>query len=596
MGAAMAGTLAVKSVLAQPATPLTRAAVVIGVDKSGNLPVLSAAKSGARMFAGWLRSEGFEVKLFVDDGQAVRVSDIFDAISEFVRRGTLDQLVIYFSGHGFISNYSELWMLSNAPDNPNEAISMAESVYLAKEAAIPNVVFISDACRSTADSLGATRVRGSLVFPNIGISQTFRPDVDKFLATLPGNPAYELPVDNSVANFQGVYTAGFLSAFVQPDSVMVRTVNGQSVVPNNKLKPYLEREVQKRARAAGISVRQMPDTDVVSGDDTYLGHVSGSPVAGPPPNAPEGTVLDVVRSQLKLAGVDVASPDPKQLDPKDYAALAVEAGLDLVQAAISFVGPNIPETGFIVIGAAGVSAAANPRISVRSATLALANIASVHVDLRGQSACSVAIRFGDGSGTVIAALPGFVGVIAVSHGGVISVTYTPSPGDWRWSTFQQEKDRLFRLHVAVAVAARFGVFRIEGTREERTKRAAELGDTIRILKGIDPTLGLYAAYAYAEADLLDKVRSVRSFMREDLNVDLFDVGLLANVLSPSDSERVFPFCPMLSQGWGLLRVREVRLPRAVAQARDHLRPSLWTTLDRQGMDLVVGALTEGELR
>ena len=48
-GAAIPGTLA-RSVIAQP-SPGPRAAVVIGINKTGNLPVLSAAATGAREVA-----------------------------------------------------------------------------------------------------------------------------------------------------------------------------------------------------------------------------------------------------------------------------------------------------------------------------------------------------------------------------------------------------------------------------------------------------------------------------------------------------------------------------------------------------------------
>ena len=148
MGVTMTGAFAARAVLAQDESSRVRAAVVIGVDRAGHLPKLNGATSGARMVAGWLQSEGFEVKLFVDTVNPVKAEEIFDAIAALVDRGTLDQLVVYFSGHGFISGYSEYWMLSKAPGNPNEAVSFRESVELAKESAIANVVFISDACRS----------------------------------------------------------------------------------------------------------------------------------------------------------------------------------------------------------------------------------------------------------------------------------------------------------------------------------------------------------------------------------------------------------------------------------------------------------------
>jgi len=121
-----------------------------------------------------------------------------------------------------------------------------------------------------------------------------------------------------------------------------------------------------------------------------------------------------------------------------------------------------------------------------------------------------------------------------------------------------------------------------------------------MLKGIDPTLGIYAAYAYADAGLTDKVASVRSYMRGDLGTDLFDVAMLSGALSgrvPTGRgpEGVMPCCPMLSQGWGLLRVKDVRLPEPLVAARDHLRVSLWMTLDRAGMQIVERALHAGGL-
>jgi hypothetical protein len=80
-------------------------------------------------------------------------------------------------------------------------------------------------------------------------------------------------------------------------------------------------------------------------------------------------------------------------------------------------------------------------------------------------------------------------------------------------------------------------------------------------------------------------------MGADLGVYLFDVVMLAGMYADRawDSlhrERV-PFCPMLSQGWGLLRVKNVRVPPELEEARVHLRPSLWTTFDNVGMKIIL---------
>src|SRR5262245_2406205 len=98
MGAAAAGTLAARFAFAQQnSAPSTRAAVAIGVDKVGGLPILSAAKSGAKEVANWLGSEGFDVRPLVDDGKTVTIRDVSQAVKEFVNRSSLSHLVIYFA-------------------------------------------------------------------------------------------------------------------------------------------------------------------------------------------------------------------------------------------------------------------------------------------------------------------------------------------------------------------------------------------------------------------------------------------------------------------------------------------------------------------
>jgi hypothetical protein len=167
------------------------------------------------------------------------------------------------------------------------------------------------------------------------------------------------------------------------------------------------------------------------------------------------------------------------------------------------------------------------------------------------------------------------------------------------SAYDSEAARLERLRASVGAAARLGVFRIEGPTDLRRKTGRELAGRIRMLKGIDPTLGLYAAYAYADAGLLGDVRSVRGYMKNDLGgIDLFDVLMLTGEMSgkpPGNARGPYPFCPMLSQGWELLRVRDVRLPERIAALREHLRPSLWTTIDSEGMQTVEDVLRAGQV-
>lgn len=200
------------------------------------------------------------------------------------------------------------------------------------------------------------------------------------------------------------------------------------------------------------------------------------------------------------------------------------------------------------------------------------------------------LRFADGSGTVLAAVKGYIAGLVVDGGRVLNVSYVPSQNNWRWSEYQQQHARLERLRAIVAASARLGVFQVD------RDKANVVADEIGYMRSIDPTLGLYAAYAYADAGLRDHVRSVQGFMRSDLNADLFDVAMLAGTLSGShQGPPVVPFCPMLGQGWGLLRVRGVKLPAALSRAADHLRPALWTTFEPAGMDIIEEAFHKGEL-
>ena len=298
-GLSLAGTLIVRPVRGQPSA--TRGAVVIGVDKAGSMPKLNAAASGAIKIGDWLRSEGFEVKQFVDTGGPVRASDLFDAIKGFIDRGTLEQLVIYFAGHGFVSgSLSEFWLLSGAPENPNEAVSLTESRAFAKQSGIPNVVFISDACRSPAQSVRLASIHGQVVFsrgpPNVDI------DVDTFLATRIGAEAFEV-AEPGAEVYEGIYTTCFLEAFRRPYSEMVHPLNGSNVIPNRRLKRYLATEVPKLAQAKSIRLVQKPDSEVNSDEPTFIGHVVGDQrleLGGATP-----TVADVAQSELQPYGAVV---------------------------------------------------------------------------------------------------------------------------------------------------------------------------------------------------------------------------------------------------------------------------------------------------
>jgi hypothetical protein len=598
----IASLTAAQSLHGEEHRSLVRAAVVIGVDKPKGLPPLNAAASGAQQITNWLRSQGFEVQPFTDDQGEVGSKEITQAIRQLVDRGTLDQLIIYFSGHGFLNAYTEYWLLSGAPSDVNEAICLGESVELARESGIPSVVFISDACRSIPTDLGVSRMWGSVVFPSRSTSSSVQTEVDQFLATHPGEPAFEIHVSESVPAFQGIYTAAFLSAFQTPPSTFVRTVNGISFVPNRSLKTYLAIEVQKRAQAKSIRLRQRPDARVESDYNTYIGRVTAaSPVvaAQSPPS-----LQDLANDELKKAGADLTE-STKVTSEGELADVSDRTRFNSVRQLVvktQELPPIEVATGLTITGTklSAATSTSMVRTEIVDAGDGNSRPAIVRVDLGSHAAGSVALQFSDGNGTVLAALRGFIAAVLVDRGLVTNVSYLPSRSNPRWSIYQNERDRLDQLRAAVAASAKFGQFRIEGDSKTRNQMAEQLADRVRVLKGLDPTLGIYVAYAYNDAGLLyndaslmEKVRSVWDIMRNDLEVDLFDVAMLFGSLSMSitgSTEHIVPFIPMLSQGWTLLRVKGVPIKRELADLRDHLKEALWTTFDDAGMTIALGVL------
>jgi hypothetical protein len=490
-GAAWAQLAALRTGLAQCGGPSTRAAVVIGVNKTGDLPILGAAVSGAKSVADWLCGEGFEVNLLVDDKAPVTADAVKRAVTALVNRGTLHQLIIYFSGHGMAFSTSEFWLLTGAPDDLNEAVSVVECIDAAGRSGVPNVVLIGDACRSLPTDFDTSRLHGTVIFPKGSLVPSVQgPEVDRFFATFPGAPAYEVTV--AVKNHTGIFTSTFLDAFRHPQEGMITRADGNDVVTNRALQGFLLKEVPLRLTAAAAQFIQYPDSKLESPDKTYIGRAL-APAAAAPTLTRQPTIADIANHQLSLTGVGPLG-SLRGLSTDVLARAAIDSGFrDAQQAILGAKPPDSFETttGLAINGAvvrnAWLAGRANPEIVSRG-TGQPGGPALVWVP-RESPPVTVALLFEDGSGTVVAALPGFIGTLAVEGGRVMSVAYAPARNSPRWSEYGDASNRVAELRALASTAAKFGVFRIEGDRETRTAAAQRLGDQIRVLKGIDPTLG-----------------------------------------------------------------------------------------------------------
>jgi hypothetical protein len=588
-----------------------KAAIVIGVDKTGGLKPLKSAASCAHEVGGWLEGEGYDVECLTDRTQSVTTDRLRAAIDRFVTSPPrYHQLLLYFSGHGYWHARTDIWLFSEAPVRTEEGINLDGAIDLARYSGIPNVVFVSDACRSIPDARTGALMKGIDAFPNL--ADVVDPSkVDVFKATSDAQQAYEAVVDGEP---KSMLTHALLSAYVEPTAGMVREIqeNGTTVfiVPNRRLEDFLQEKVDATLADIDINLIQKIEVNVPSSDDVYIARVKDPGRGVPPTDSGEAPLPPPPAPSIER---DAASGIGRLLSKRRMAHGGDPAMLDFEAADTSRqVASRLPvaevdhfesQCGFSVRGAQVEDA-----LSTRGRNGAHVEILShgsgsdepgVLRVWDAEPGVSVLIRFADGRAAVVAALSGYIGHVVCGPDGAKNVSYVPSSNHWRWHGYERRRERVDRLRALVALAADHNVFRLRSDRE-----ATSLGDAIRVAKAMDPTLGLYAVHAFSQAGEIKRIRSVAKYMRRDLNADLFDVRTLASRQIDDESgadpdedpaPQVLPFCPLLTQTWNLLRPRGIELPPVLTKASAYLCNSLWTTFEPEGASMLQLAMEQEEL-
>jgi hypothetical protein len=582
---------------------MNRCAVVIGVNKTGDLPLLNAAVSGAEEFADWATEQGIQVTLLIDkDGAQVNLSNVTKAIRTFVQQRIFDQLIVFFSGHGILRapDY-ELWLLSGAPDDPNDAVNVPGSIWLARNAGIPHVVMISDACRSRPNTTRLSQIQGSVIFPNEA-PKLPRPVVDVFYAALPGDPALEVPPDEAAQNYRGIFTECLLKGLKGTVSNLIVDLNKNHpggprwVVPSWELKTYLEEQVPEAASEVSIKLQQDPDIRVESHPPRFLAEVSAPVIpkgglglgvtvrSSGRPRKTRPQFRDVVEGYQQKAFA--AKPVQRNIQ-----TLAKKTGFDTaINQLIETRGRESFETGtgFTLIGS-NIERAIAGKLKYDIFQESGAFQIRLH-DAQKHTRQSLLMQISGGRGIPLAILPGFIGTVLVEDKKVVSIAYVPARNSNKYSRYQHDAAEIERRRAFLAVATRSGSFRIDTSPD-----SLDAARYLRDLKGIDPIFGLYAAYAYAQAGNFKGVESVYKYMSREPEPVLFDVALLASDLFKAQSHTVAPFCPMLTQGWALLTPYEKKLPAVVRNASRSLVPGLWTTFAPEAVTKLWKAIEKGDL-
>ncbi|HVS00964.1 MAG TPA: caspase family protein [Thermoanaerobaculia bacterium] len=598
---------------------MIRAAVLIGVEKTGSLPKLQAVRTGVEEMRQWALAQpgmGARVVTLTDaQGELVTSSGIRKAIKDFVDSGMIEQLIVYFAGHGVNNAYHEFWLLSEAPEDPNAAVNVDGSASLARHCGVPHVVLISDACRTAADSIQAQAVEGSLVFPNTG--PAVEPGcVDIFYAAAVGRPALEVKdINASAAGFRAVYTTALVDGLEGSRTELIQ-VDGEPDEGVGRIRPwplkrYLQAEVPKLLTQMGVAlgVSQLPDAVITSEPEAWIAEV---PFGGAAPAAvTRGGTRRGGPTREGLSLGEAASGQATLRSASQHALGAMLHPTRTRSTALDDV-EQLPGGGLFSQTLRQVSAAPilrhfETRCGFQVRGIAVEEAASsggvvelldgpggvVRISEVSGPATNVLLTFADGHGALLPAIPDFIATLTYEDGELVNVTYEPSDNTPRWADLQGRLSELRELRGMIASAARLGVFRLE-----RKEDAAALVDRMRAVKGVDPTMAVYAAYALDERGQRRDIEDMERFLRDDLRLSLFDVALLAQppkaepALMPAD---VFPAVPLLSQGWALLDAYGVALPPPLRGLRRHAVDSLWTLFDSTGLAAVRAAVHSGEV-
>lgn len=592
---------------------MTRAAILIGVNRTGGLPALNDAARSARRMATWARSQDFVfVEAFADDqGASIEIRHLRKAIKEIIDLGTIEQLIIYFSGHGVNIGFNEYWLLTDAPGDPQAAVNVTGCAQQARYCGVSHVVFISDACRTAAVGGPAQRVTGSEIFPNDGAGGLEQP-VDLFYACLLGRPALEVRDPTIAASeFMALYTNTLLEAMEGKfqEALDRTTENGAStgLLRPRRLKQLLSVEVPRRIASLNLQTKavQIPDAHIASDQTAWLARLKESSTLKQPvgisfeaiPRLPETLVPPPSMTQVSTSMLrGLRSSDLKEVASNlDQASLSVQGAADFVDtvlktAALFGASKHQSQCGFRVRGAKFISA-----FSLQAAPELLGcpgNSVRINSFVKRTPGSSVLLEFDSGTGVVLPAIPGFLAALTMQDGELVDVSYEPSENSSRWEYFLPRADEIRALRAIASSSTRSGVFRLEA------EDAFDLARKMQFSKSVDPALAVYAAYAYIDIGRRGLIKEMSGYMLDDLGARLFDVALLAGELKNrkvGKDPAILSFFPMLLQGWALLGAERVQLPKSLQKLQQTLTPSVWTVFDADGVAMIRNAMRKREV-
>lgn len=557
---------------------MTRAAILIGVSQSGTLEHLLAVPDGVRAMEDWARSQEMDpiIRLSDEDGKPVTAQAIKDAISAIRAPRTVEQLFIYFAGHGIYQRSTEYWLLSGAPVDANEAVNLHASTEAARRSGIPHIVLIADACRTTGSGIDTVDVTGSTVFENLAESGA-RVRIDRIYAAERGYESLEVragPADR----FHGVFSE-IMSDVLSGADVRLLERGADGDEDSAYLRARVEHEdalgmlMDRRLRELDVdrSVFQRPEVIFESG---------GMWISRVPWREPRG-IRGVDEEWEPYSGEVSAQAD---LRTRVSAFLRAELGLGSTMPGEDAVGELPPGTVYAIAedGLPSIPAVAPAAaLIVQGALITGVFTRAVEVVAKDglvlapdvpAAGASVFVELDDGSSVVAPLIPGFRTVLALHEGDVRDISLM--------TLGERGNEEATRLRAILGGAAYVG--RIDAREDIR----AALLERVLSTRPFDAVLALLVATVLADVGEFEGIAVLESAATEHLGVSLFDLAMLSGRLDMSEPATVdvVPELPLLTRNWATLSIHGIELPRGLSSIETRLTTSIWTQFDERGTD------------
>lgn len=601
---------------------MSRAALLIGVSQSGDLPKLQAVEDGVAHMTAWAHSQDdmSQIVPVTDAKDPVTIDRLLDEVDGIMKAGAPEQLVVYFAGHGFSKTINEFWLLSKAPKRTHEAVDLTSSSELARTLGIPHVVFISDACRTAPEGINAQAVEGSPMFENGDAFGTTW--VDRYYATRPGDPALEIKdKDTSVERYSSLYTTVFVRALLgKPSTLLVPAPEKDEAhlltwTLSENLPDLVVDELKRRK--LDLKLTQAPQARIESGSVGLISRVDLKRAGKLTANPRGAEAIDITeqtnRSLRYLLEGHGAPPPTADIVVDRFTTVRSASGAPdsddadrLVattrQLSLDF-GAAHHETG------TGMKVRGGNTIVEVQLTDGMADWwpEGARTQLpNGVPAANSLVRFASGHLAVIPQFYSWLAALTFDDVGtnLVAVDFEPMDYHPRWDEIADTIEAQRSVRAFVAAASREGVFSPTDPVQD------DLDRWLTQVDGLDPTLAMYRAYAQSPSEAGNPARSEAEKelgpTPAGLEAALFDLVMLSDrqdaaqggapgQLAAATMGNVFPAFPMLTQGWPLQRVYGPALPPSLHRLGEHLASSHWTLFEPTAEPLLLDAFSNGEL-